>query len=215
MRFLLPHITPSLSSLGEPHSPLARRRPRSKMKASIKATRICACSNSPSQCMWTVPPRSWPLTSATPGKNRGHASGRPSGWWCRSFPGPGWWSQVQSGRLRSPAAPCGTPAPSRSDGSRPFRLSATRRGSGICVSCDDGGRLRERRTGLGGWPRREKRSHSLDAKTKRRKIGSGGSSSRTFEVIHATDIDVSFFPNWFILLWAGRLKHGLWEKEEI
>lgn len=129
------------------------------------ATWFCACSNSPSLCMWTVPPRSWPLTSATPGKSRGRAFGRPSGSWCRLFPGPGWWSQVQSGRRRSPAAPGGSPAPSRWDGSGLFHrrrwLWKTRRGSQIAVSCGDGGRLRERCNGLGGWPRRVTRSHTL------------------------------------------------------
>ncbi len=155
------HINPDLTPLLPPSYP------------NPTAIRLCACSDSPSPCMWTVPPRRWPLTSATPGKSRGRPGGRPSGSWCHSFPGPGWWSQVQSGSPRPPSAPCGNPAPSHSAGSELFYccrqcLMSRHLGSGICAAfCAGGGQLRERCKRLGGWPHMEIQSHILDERNRR------------------------------------------------
>lgn len=126
--------------------------------------------DSPSPCMWIVPQRSWPLTSVTLGKSRGHPDGRPSGSWCHSFPGPGWWSQVQSGFPRRPSAPCGSPAPSLWVGSGLFRWCFQRQMSprlkrGICAAfCAGGGQFHERRKRLGGRPHMETQSHILEIK---------------------------------------------------
>lgn len=125
-----------------------------------------ACSDSPSPCMWTAPLTSWPLASVTPGKSRGGPAGKPLGSWCRCFPGPGWWSQVQSGSLKSPVAPCGSSAPSRSPGSELFqcclsRLKWMHLEKRIVVVCADGGQSRGRCTLLGGWPRTAIQSHIL------------------------------------------------------
>lgn len=137
------------------------------------ATRVFACSNSPSPRMWTAPLRSWPWTSVTPGKSRGRPDGRPSGSWCRSFPGPGRWSQVRSSSARLLSALCGSPAPSRSVGSGLFHCCLCHQAGsglcpGICVASFAGGvQLHGRRKYPGGQPRRAIRSHILSKRKKR------------------------------------------------
>lgn len=137
------------------------------------ATRVFACSNSPSLRMWTEPLKSWPSTSMTPGKSRGRPDGRPSGSWCRSFPGLGRWSQVRSSSARLPSAQCGSPVPSRSVGSGLFHWCLCRpAGSGLCPGtcvafCAGGVQLHGTRKHPGGQPRRAIRSHILSKRKKK------------------------------------------------